>query len=124
MLNRNPILSLIVAALLLVTSSPAFAANKDMIQLQTQVQALQDQVARMQQSMDMNMGVVRNLIEQNSDSVNKMNSAVGDLQNRMQGLTADNGGKIDQLSRQIQSLHDSVDEMKSRLAQVSKQLDA
>jgi tol-pal system protein YbgF len=123
MRNRNPIPSLIVAAILVATSSPAFAVSKEMVQLQTQVQALQDQVARMQQSMDMNMGVMRNLIEQSSDSVNKMNAAVGDLQNRMQGLTADNGGKIDQLSSQIQSLHDSVDELKSRLAKVSKQLD-
>ena len=94
-----------------------------MIQLQTQVQSLQDQVARLQQSMDMNMGVMKNLIEQSADSVNKMNAAVGDLQNKMQGLTADNNGKIDQLSGQVQSLHDSVDELKSRLAKVSKQLD-
>ncbi len=35
------------------------AVSKEIIQLQTQVQALQDQVARMQQSMDMNMGVMR-----------------------------------------------------------------
>ena len=94
-----------------------------MVQLQTQVQSLQDQVARMQQSIDMNMGVMKNLIEQSTDSVNKMNAAVNDLQNKMQGLTADNNGKIDQLSRQVQSLHDSVDELKSRLAKVSKQLD-
>ena len=69
----------------MAASAPAFAANKDMVQLQTQVQSLQDQVARMQQSMDMNMGVMKNLIEQSADSVNKMNAAVGDLQNKMQG---------------------------------------
>src|SRR5579871_3687904 len=123
MRNRNPILSLMVAAILVITTSPSFAANKDMVQLQTQVQALQDQVARMQQSMDMNMGAMRNLIEQSADSVNKMNATVNDLQNRLQGMSADNGGKIDQLSGQVQSLHDSVDELKSRLAKVSKQLD-
>ena len=67
--------------------APAFARSKEMVQLQTQVQALQDQVARMQQSIDMNMGVMKNLIEQSADSVNKMNAAVGDLQNKMQGLT-------------------------------------
>ncbi len=120
---RNQVASLTVAAFLLANALPCLAASKEMIQLQTQVQALQDQVARMQQSMDMNMGVMRNLIEQSSDSVNKMNAAVADLQNKVQGLNADNGGKIDQLSGQIQSLHDSVDELKSRLAKVSKQLD-
>jgi len=108
---------------MLLATTPSFAANKDMVQLQTQVQSLQDQVARLQQSVDMNMGVMKNLIEQSADSVNKMNAAVTDLQNKMQGLTADNNGKIDQLSSQVQSLHDSVDELKSRLAKVSKQLD-
>src|ERR1039458_8284106 len=61
---RNNVAWLAIAALMLATVSPAAAANKDMIQLQTQVQALQDQVARMQQSIDMNMGVMKNLIEQ------------------------------------------------------------
>ena len=122
MRNRNHPLSFVVAAVIL-SSLPCAAANKDMIQLQTQVQSLQDQVARLQQSMDMNMGAMRNLIEQSSDSVNKMNATVNDLQNRLQGMSTENGGKVDQLSSQVQSLHDSVDELKSRLAKVSKQLD-
>ena len=113
----------LATALMLAAGVPAFAVSKEMVQLQTQVQALQDQVARMQQSIDMNMGVMKNLIEQSADSVNKMNAAVNDLQNKMQGLSSDNGGKLDQLSGQVQSLHDSVDELKSRLAKVSKQLD-
>src|SRR5664279_3579741 len=111
---------LAIAALMLATVSPAAAANKDMIQLQTQVQALQDQVARMQQSIDMNMGVMKNLIEQSADSVNKMNTAVSDLQQKMQGQAADTNGRMEQVSGQIQSLHDTVDELKSRLAKVSK----
>jgi tol-pal system protein YbgF len=120
---RKNVLAVATAATLLMAGIPCSAANKDMVQLQTQVQALQDQVARLQQSVDMNMGVMKNLIEQSADSVNKMNATVNDLQNKMQGLTADNGGKIDQLSAQVQALHDSVDELKSRLAKVSKQLD-
>ena len=120
---RNNVAWLAIAALMLATVSPAVAANKDMIQLQTQVQALQDQVARMQQSIDMNMGVMKNLIEQSADSVNKMNAAVNDLQQKMQGQAADTNGRMEQISGQIQSLHDTVDELKSRLAKVSKQLD-
>src|SRR5580704_15738224 len=120
---RNYVACLSLASMLLAPGAPAFAVSKEMIQLQTQVQALQDQVARMQQSIDMNMGVMKNLVEQSADSVNKMNAAVTDLQNRMQGMSTVNGGKIDQLSGQVQSLHDSVDELKSRMAKISKQLD-
>ena len=52
---RNFWVCLIVA--LLLTSLPAFGVSKEIIQLQTQVQTLQEQVSRMQQSIDMNMGV-------------------------------------------------------------------
>ena len=120
---RNNVAWLAIAALMLATVSPAAGASKDMIQLQTQVQALQDQVARMQQSIDMNMGVMKNLVEQSADSVNKMNTAVNDLQQKMQGQASDTNGRMEQISGQIQSLHDTVDELKSRLAKVSKQLD-
>jgi len=120
---RNNVIPAAVTVIFFSLALPCLAANKDMIQLQTQVQSLQDQVARLQQSMDMNMGVMKNLVEQSADSVNKMNATVNDLQNKMQGLTSENGGKMDQLSSQVQSLHDSVDELKSRLAKVSKQLD-
>jgi tol-pal system protein YbgF len=120
---RNNLLWLL-ALLILATGSPAFAVSKEIIQLQTQVQALQDQVSRMQQSIDMNMGAMRNLIEQSADSVNKMNTAVNELQNKMQGQITDNNSRVEQLSSQIQSLHDAVDELKSRLAKVSKQLDS
>ncbi len=123
MRTRNYIAWLAIAAILFAPGAPAFGVSKEMVQLQTQVQALQDQVARMQQSIDMNMGVMKNLIEQSADSVNKMNVTVTDLQNKMQGMSADNSGKIDQLSGQVQSLHDSVDELKSRMAKISKQLD-
>jgi len=122
MRTRNSFLWL-VAALLLAATTPAFAVSKEIVQLQTQVHALQDQVSRMQQSIDMNMGAMRNLIEQSADAVNKMNAAVSELQNRMQGQITDNNSRLEQLSSQIQSLHDSVDELKSRLAKVSKQLD-
>jgi TolA-binding protein len=33
------------------------------------------------------------------------------------------GSKVDQISGQVESLHDAVDELKARLAKVSKQLD-
>ena len=61
-------------------SCPAHAVNKDMIQLQTQVQQLQDAVARLQQSNDERMGVLKDLVQQTADSVNKMSVTVNGLQ--------------------------------------------
>lgn len=114
---------LFVIIALACTSLPAFAANKDMIQLQTQVQALQEQMARMQQSFDERMGVMKNLIEQTTDNINKMSSSVDTLNKSLQQQNADAAGRLDQVSSQVQSLHDSVDELKARMAKLNKQLD-
>jgi tol-pal system protein YbgF len=94
-----------------------------MIQLQTQVQQLQEQMTAMQRSFDERMGVMKNLVEQDTDAVNKVAGAMTALQNTLQKEQGDSGSKVDQLSGQIQSLNDSLDELKARLAKVSKQLE-
>jgi TolA-binding protein len=111
--------ALLLAAVVLCVT-PAFAANKDMIQLQTQVQQLQDAVARLQQSNDERMGVMKDLVQQNADSVNKMAIGLGTLQRQMQTQQEAQGAKIDQVSGQIQSLNDSLDEVKARLGRMEK----
>jgi tol-pal system protein YbgF len=120
---RNSVAGLAIAALLLTSVHPAFAVSKEIVQLQTQVQTLSDQVARLQQTLDERMGVLRNLVEQSTDSVNKMSVAVNDLQRKAQTESSDTNSRLEQVSGQIQSLHDSVDELKARLAKVTKQLD-
>jgi tol-pal system protein YbgF len=117
-----------LSLLALVTSfsigaAPAWGVSKEMIQLQTQVQALQDQMTHMQQSFDERMGVMKNLMDQNTDSMNKVSAAMTALQGNLEKLQNDNAGKVDQLSGQIQALNDSLDELKARLAKVSKQLE-
>jgi tol-pal system protein YbgF len=69
------------------------------------------------------MGVMKNLMDQDTDSMNKVAAAITSLQTNLEKLQADNGGKVDQLSGQIQALNDSLDELKARLAKVSKQLE-
>jgi len=120
---RSKVAAFAIATLIFSSVHPAFAASKEIIQLQTQVQTLSDQVARMQQSMDERMGVLRNLVEQSTDSVNKMSTAVSDMQRRSQTEATDTNQRLEQVSGQIQSLHDTVDELKARLAKITKQLD-
>src|SRR5881275_1195601 len=77
--------------LALLLAPAAWGANKEMVALQTQIQALQDQLARLQQANDERFGAMRSLLEQNTDTINRV--------------------------------ADSLDELKARLAKVSKQLD-
>ena len=109
--------------ILWLSVAPAFGANKEMIQLQTQVQQLQEQMTGMQRSFDERMGIMRNLIEKDSDSVNKVAAALNNLQQTLQTQQQGEGSKADQLSGQIQALNDTMDEIKVRLAKVTKQLE-
>jgi tol-pal system protein YbgF len=115
---------LMAAALVLwVGMAPAWGANKDMVQLQTQVQQLQEQMTAMQRSFDERMGVMKNLVEQDTDAINKAVGALNTLQTTLQKQQSDSGSHTDQLSGQIQALNDTMDELKVRLAKVSKQLE-
>jgi tol-pal system protein YbgF len=66
---------------------------------------------------------MKDLLTQQIDNVNKMGATVQNLQKTLGQQTTDAGSKVDQISGQVQALHDSVDELKARLAKVSKQLD-
>ena len=73
----------LLSSLWLATPS-AWGISREIVQLQTQVQALQDQMTHMQQSFDERMGVMKNLVEQSTDSMNKVAASVTDLQGTLQ----------------------------------------
>jgi tol-pal system protein YbgF len=114
-------LSAVAGLALLLPAAPAHAVSKEMIQLQTQVQQLQDMIQHLQTSNDQNMGVLQHLIEQTADSVNRMSQTLNTLQQEVQAQNGQ-GGKVDQLSGQIQNVNDSVDELKTRIAKLDKTL--
>jgi TolA-binding protein len=118
-LRRLP-LAAAIATVLILPASPALAVSKEIVQLQTQVQQLQDAVARLQQSNDERMGVMKDLVQQSADSVNRMSSNVESLQKQIQSRQEAQNGKVDQVSGQIQSLNDSLDEIKARLGRLEK----
>jgi TolA-binding protein len=102
---------------------PAFAApSKEMIELQTQVRELQDAIARLTQANDERLGVLKDLVQQNADSVNKMGLVVDALQKQLMGQQAAQGAKTDQLSGQVQGVNDSVDELKAKMNSLQKTL--
>jgi tol-pal system protein YbgF len=121
-LRRCSTLIALLSALWL-TVTPAWGASKEMVQLQTQVQQLQEQMTAMQRSFDERMGVMKNLVEQDTDAVNKVAAALSGMQAVLQKQQGDSSSHVDQLSSQIQSLNDTLDELKARLAKVSKQLE-
>jgi tol-pal system protein YbgF len=118
--NRNLfVLSLFLA----IWIGQAQAVNRDIIQLQTQVDALQQQMTQMKQSFDERMGVMKNLLEQNTDAANKVTTAITTLQSSINKQHEDRASQVEQISGQIQALNDTMDELKVRLAKLSKQFE-
>jgi tol-pal system protein YbgF len=115
--------ALALFSMLWLAVTPAWGVNKEMVQLQTQVQQLQEQMTAMQRSFDERMGVMKNLVETDNDAVNKLSGNLSALLAAMQKQQGDSAARVDQLSGQIQALNDSLDELKARLAKVSKQLE-
>jgi tol-pal system protein YbgF len=106
-----------------IALAPAYGASKEIIQLQTQVEQLQQQMTLMQQSFNERMGVMKNLVEQQADSANKISAAIAELQTSINKQQQDRAGQVDQISGQIQALNDTMDELKVRLAKLSKQFE-
>jgi len=120
-LNRFPLALTLLAVF--VSTVPAFAASKEMIQLQTEVDQLQHAMTQMKQSFDERMGVMRNLLEKNTDAANKVSAAIDSLQTSLNKQQIDRAAQVDQISGQIQALNDTMDELKVRLAKLSKQFE-
>ena len=119
--NRLPLaLTLFIAFSALV---PAYGANRELVQLQTQVDQLQQQMTQMKQSFDERMGIMKNLLEKNTDAANKVTAAIEGLQTSLNKQQQDRAGQVDQISGQIQALNDTMDELKVRLAKLSKQFE-
>jgi tol-pal system protein YbgF len=122
--NRNPlVLAMFLVLSLTIWTLPAYGASKEIVQLQTQVDQLQQQITQMKQSFDERMGVMKNLLEHNTDAANKVTAAINDLQISINKQQQDRAAQVDQISGQIQALNDTMDELKVRLAKLSKQFE-
>src|SRR5262249_26412065 len=125
-MNKNNLLAMLAVLLLAACLAPPAAAvdtKSQLVQIQTQLQIMQDNMTQMKQAFDERMGVMKDMVTQQTDNVNKMNAAIQSLQKTLGAQSTDASSKVDQISGQVQALHDAVDELKARLAKVSKQLD-
>jgi tol-pal system protein YbgF len=118
---RRSLLSAAAVVLLTLTGLPprAHAVAKEIIELQTQVSQLQDLITQMKQSNDERMGVLLHMVQQNADSISHMTTQVTTMQ---QAMSSQNENQ--QLSGQMQSLNDSVDELKTRIGKLDATLQA
>jgi tol-pal system protein YbgF len=106
----------------LVGPRPALAVAREIIELQRDVTSLLQGQKDMQTQMTQDHTVQRTLIEQSSDSVNKLNTTMSGLQKSVQDVQANSGTRLDTMSTQVQGLSDNLEEIKSRIGKLNQQL--
>ncbi len=127
MRTRNAIIfagSLLASAIAgsLVGPKPVIAVAREMIELQRDVTTLLQGQKDLQTQMTQDHTVQKTLIEQSSDSVNKLGSTMSSLEKSVQDVQANSGARLDTMSTQVQGLSDNLEEIKSRLGKVNQQL--
>src|SRR6516165_6019046 len=106
----------------LVGPKPVLAVAREIIELQRDVTTLLQGQKDLQQQMIQDHTVQKTLIEQSSDSVNKLNSTMNSVQKSVQDVQANSGTRLDTMSTQVQGLSDNLEEIKSRLGKLNQQL--
>ena len=106
----------------LIGPKPVLAVAREIIELQRDVTALLQGQKDLQTQMTQDHTVQKTLIEQSSDTVNKLNSTMSSLQKSVQDVQANSGTRLDTMSTQVQGLSDNLEEIKSRLGKLNQQL--
>jgi tol-pal system protein YbgF len=120
-------------SLLLLLAPFSFGANKDIQELQRDVAMLQDQVRNLQSSVDMKVASIQTLVQQTLDSVNRANTAMAVMQNRIddtlkqqqQSVSAPVAAvnqKLDQMSEDFRAVRESVLDMNTRMGKLDAKM--
>jgi tol-pal system protein YbgF len=106
----------------LIGPKPVMAVAREIIELQRDVTSLLQGQKDLQTQMTQDHTVQKTLIEQSSDTVNKLNTTMSGLQKSVQDVQANSGTRLDTMSTQVQGLSDNLEEIKSRLGKLNQQL--
>src|SRR5258705_12267519 len=106
----------------LVGPRPAEAVARELIELQRDVTSLLQGQKDRSTEVTQDNTVMKTLIGQSGDSVNKLAATMGSLQKSVQDVQANSGARLDTMSTQVQGLSANLEEIKSRLGKLNQQL--
>ncbi|HEY6267135.1 MAG TPA: tol-pal system protein YbgF [Candidatus Acidoferrum sp.] len=101
---------------------PAEAVAREILDLQRDVTTLLQGQKDLSDKVIQDHAVMKTLVEQSSDNVNKLGATMSSLQKSVQDVQANSGARLDTMSTQVQGLSDNLEEIKSRLGKLNQQL--
>lgn len=118
-----------LAVLAIAASVSCFGASKEMVELQRDVAQLQDQVTRIQRTLDEKLAALLVLTQQAQENSSRAAGSVQSMPAEMSNRIGDQlrpvlavGQKVDGMQQEIQGLHDSVSELTARLERIDAKL--
>jgi tol-pal system protein YbgF len=101
---------------------PAEAVAREIIDLQRDVTTLLQGQKDLSTQMTTDHTVLKTLVGQTDDNVNKLSNTMQSVQKSVQDVQANYGARLDTMSTQVQGLSDNLEEIKSRLGKLNQQL--
>jgi TolA-binding protein len=119
--------------LLMASLTPAFAVDKNILELSREVGLLADQLKQLQQSQDKQLSAIQTLVQQSLDAANRADRDVAVIQSNFQqnGNQLKNevvapvvglGTRMDQVSGDVRSLQQAVADLTSSMSKMTAQL--
>jgi hypothetical protein len=87
--------TILVFLILMAPNASAWSDDREMVQLESQLEALQDQTTRTQQAFDERVGIMHRLNEKNADAINKLLTSITGLQSALDREQIDSSNRKD-----------------------------
>jgi tol-pal system protein YbgF len=101
---------------------PAFAVDREVIELQQSVALLQGMVRELQRNFDEKIAVMRTLIEQSTGQMTRITGDLSSLQQSIQATVGTAGQRMESVGTQVQGIQASIDDLRARLDNLSQQV--
>ena len=90
--------TVLIFLMLMVPNTSAWSDDRETVQLESQLEALQDQTTRMQQAFDERVGSMYSLNKKNADAMNKLLTTITRLQSSLDREQIDSSNRRDWIS--------------------------
>jgi tol-pal system protein YbgF len=116
------VILLVGTAFLGWAARPAAAEDKGIIQLQQTVSLLLNQIADLQKSFNTQIGMIQGLVTENTDTVNKLATRIGAIQDSLNGAQVIASQRQSDISKQFQALSDTIATLQAHLQKMDTTL--
>jgi tol-pal system protein YbgF len=106
----------------LLSPTAVSAAAKEIIELLDRTDKIQQTQKDTTTALTTNFAVLKTLIEQQSDSNNKLSTALAGVQKSVQDMQANSGAQLNSTATQVSGITDNLSDLQQRLSKLNTQL--